>query len=394
MIAPFTRLALTLFAAALLAACGFGAVAVPPATPLPTAVPTDAPAPQPTAAPTSAPEPTAVPTAAPAANLNELTYVSQGGVYALPAAGGQPRRLADAPADALAVTLAGDALLVLRERSLERVPLSGGAARRVATLEGSIRFGVLVPAADGTTVFYAGRTDGNDARLFGETFVGRYSVGDGTATPLLTIGNGAEPLGLSASGTELLLLPRGQDPAFGGIQVVDLAGGTVVRTLTVEGEGNAALSPDGRYVITTVNIESAEGSAPPSGGLRLYDLTSAKPEAFTPLDPPRPAGVVRNVIWAPDGTGFYVAAGKGNIYELSESYGIWRYDLASGKPTQVSDANVVAYSYIDGISPDGAMLLLRNPQGGAMLVSTADGYATPIELAAEARVAGWRARAQ
>jgi Tol biopolymer transport system component len=120
----------------------------------------------------------------------------------------------------------------------------------------------------------------------------------------------------------------------------------------------------------------------------------AKPGAFTLLDPPRPAGAVRNGIWAPDGTGFYVAAGKGNIYELSESYGIWRYDLASGKPTQVSDANVVAYSYIDGISSDGAMLLLRNPQGGAMLVNTVDGYATPIELAAEARVAGWRARAQ
>ena len=373
----------------LLAGCGSQAApASPTSAPQPTAqaAPTSAPAPtdqpKPTAmpAPTSAPAPTEAPAAQP-----ELYYVDQGNLMAV-APNSQPREVASLPGNVLDAALTGDTLLVLREDGLAKIELPGGASSDVLTFDRPARAGSRLLLARGQ-VFYAAWADDPNA-VFGNTIIGVYDPQSGQARDLTTAEGGAAPLGLTPDGQGLYVLPIGGDPSFVQLNVINLADGKPRAQLPVTGEGWPAVSPDGRYLITTAReFSQADPNAEPASLLYLYDLTAPAPQAQA-ITPPEGPSAATNPFWSPDSRGFYFALGQGNIYELKNSRGLWVYDLASGQAAQLADVDVLN-SFFTQISPAGAVLRRHTTSADSQLVDLASGAQLPIELPPSAVIAGW-----
>jgi sugar lactone lactonase YvrE len=368
------------------------ATIVPAATDAPTAAPTSLPqatvAPQVTTAPqaTAAP-PTAQPTTVPVAEA-ELLYIDQGALFSQSATGGQPRQLAAIQGTFLGAVVADDAVLVLLEDGIARIQLSDRTSERVVTFEAKAQGGSRLLAAD-NYVFYAARFDEGDAP-FGKTRVGYYNRTDGSTKQLLIVDGAAEPLGLTAQKDGLYLLPRGQDPAFGTVRVVDLASGQVSAELMVEGEGQAVLSPDGRVLAATARrFTTGDANDPGQDLIQLYDMT-ADPPTRQEIVPPQAPSAANSLFWSPDSRTLYFALGRGTIYELTESYGLWRLDIASGQAAQVSDADL-RNSWIDWISTDGTRAVVAHPQEVAPeVLDLTTGSVEPLAVPGTAFLVGWR----
>ncbi len=370
-----------------LSACGGSPGTASPTAPAATSAATTAATTAATSAATSAATTaaTSVATSVPATEA-ELLYIDQGVLYAW-RGDGEPERLGDVPGTVFAAALAGDNLLVLNEQGVLRIKLADGSQKLVLSAPSPVQFGSLLRSSDGSAVIYAAVV-ADPSAPFGSTLVGRYRAADDTVQPLLTADRVAQPLGLSRDGTLLYVLPRGQDPAFGTVQAVALDSGTIAAELPVQGEGIAVLSPDGRYILATARRLSGDANDPGTDLLYLYDLTAAN---ISPreLTLPRAPSATNSIVWAPDSSAAYLALGAGNIYALSESYGLWRLDIASDEATQVSDVDVLE-SRLELINPAGTSVLLRQNSGAAVLIDVNSGATTTLPIPPTAIVAGWR----
>lgn len=134
-----------------------------------------------------------------------------------------------------------------------------------------------------------------------------YQVARQVARPIIGLHRKAQPLGLSADGNSLYLLPWGQDPAFGHVLVVDLAEGQIEAELPVAGEIFAALSPDGRALVTTARRRRGETL---ETVLNFYELTSATP-TLRALYLPRKPSHAWGLLWAPDSGGGTSCSARG-----------------------------------------------------------------------------------
>ncbi|HNP88691.1 MAG TPA: hypothetical protein PKK78_21320 [Kouleothrix sp.] len=368
-----------------ISACGTqAATPAPTSAPLPpaTALPTVAPAPTSVPLPNSAPEPTAQPVPVP-----ELYYIDQGSVFAQ-AIDGMPRKVASLSGTVLDATLVGDTLLVLRDTGLERIHLPDGAASTVQTFTPVAGPGSSLLLTRDQTIFYAAHVDDAQA-VFGKTLIGSYDVARGTATTLLTADGSARPLGLTPDGAGLYLLPVGGDPSFGQVQVIDVRTGAVRAELAVEGEGVPAVSPDGRrLVVPARRFSASDPNAEPASLLYLYDLTQ-QPVTRQEIVPPQAPSAANSLFWSPDSRAFYFALGAGNIYELTTSYGLWVYDIASSKASKLADVDVLN-TFFGGQTHSDVALLRRTMTQESQLIDLATGAATPFAIAPSAMIAGWR----
>jgi hypothetical protein len=363
------------------------AVATAEATTVATTMPAATAAPAPTTVPTSAPQPTAVPPTAEPEAASDLLYVDQGVLFNQPVSGGQPRQVAALPSTFLGVAVAGDAALVLHEEGVDRIQLSDGASTRLVTFDTKAQGGSRLLSDDGY-VFYAARFEDLVAP-FGKTQVGYYSIADGSIKQLLTVDRAAEPLGLTARKDGLYLLPRGQDPSFIGVQVVDLASGEIAAELPIEGEGQVALAPNGSYLVTTARrFKPGDASDPGQDLLYLYDLRTATP-ARQEIVPPQAPSAANNISWLPDSSAVYFALGKGNLYEISASYGLWKLDVGSSQPVQISDANLLN-SWVDWVSSDGEQAVVAHYQEvDPELLDLTTGALSPLAVPGTAMLVGW-----
>jgi hypothetical protein len=394
------RLAATALLALTLAACGAQGAAQPTAAP-PTAAPTEAappptegpatPAPAtPTAEPTVAPPvaPTAAPTTAapePAAPP-AVVYIDQGSVIARSGVDDLVQ-LATLPEGALGGALLGeDTLLVLTESGIERVQLADGATEQVMSFDRPVIFGAF-RVYDGTVLYDVKVSEPESVTPFGTgTRIGVYDRATGAARQILAEPSSLELLGPASGADAILTLPRGQDPAFGEIQVRSLSDGAVRERLEVPGEGYAIVSPDGRWAaVSSRRYDGGEGAGVDE--LRLYDLT-ARPVTSRLVTLPQP-GAATSGVWAANGSGFFFSYGPGNLYELSGSYGLWRLDPQTLEVSQVAGVDV-QNTRIDGISPGGFVLLRGLTTGEAALVDTASGAWSATVVPPSAFVAGWR----
>jgi hypothetical protein len=351
---------------------------VPTAKPEPTAEPAPTAAPK----PTSAPAPTATPQ--PAA---ELFYFDQGALYARPASG-SAHRIADIDGDVFDVALSGDALLVLRPAGLERIDLASGAASPAVKFDTPAGIGSRMLVGRDQLVYYSAWFEDPNA-VFGKSQVGYYDPKSGEFKRPLTVDGRAAPLGLNPAGDGLYLLPLGGDPSFGQIQVIDIASGKVRAELPVTGETMPAVSPDGRMLIVPArDFSSSDPNAEPASLLYLYDLTAKQVQPQV-IAPPKGPSAAITPFWAPDGSAFYFGLGSGNIYELKDSYGLWRYTLATGAAEPVGNVDVRS-SWFNQVSPSGAVLVRRTTANQSQLVDLSSGAATPLALDPSAIVAGWR----
>ncbi|NTU78521.1 MAG: hypothetical protein HGA45_03820 [Chloroflexales bacterium] len=325
--------------------------------------------------------------AAPAAEPSAPVYVDQGKLIARHGLD-DLTQLASLPEGVLGAVLADQAtLLLVRERSVERVRIPDGAPEPVAALDQPALWGAFVPAGPGRLLYAVAVSEPERVSPFGRgTRIGSYDLATGEARQILAAPEALELLGITADGQGMLVLPRGQDPAFGTIQIRSLADGQLIESLPVQGEGFAAVSPDGRWAaVSSRRILDAQGNA--ADELLLYDLT-ARPPSVRVVALPNP-GAATGGLWAPDGSRFYFGYGPGNIYALEGSYGLWALDPQTLAVTQAADVSVKD-TRLDGISPSGTIMVRSVMGDEAALVSTASGGVTPSILPPSALMAGWR----
>lgn len=308
-------------------------------------------------------------------------------LFSQPVPGGQPRQVAALPSAFLAAAAAGDAALVLSEEGIERIQLSDGASTRLVTFDTKAQGGSHLLADEGY-IFYAARFE-DPVAPFGKTQVGYYSIADGSVKQLLTVDRAAEPLGLTAQKDALYLLPRGQDPSFIGVQVVDLASGEIAAELPIEGEGQAALAPDGSSLATTARrFKPGDASDPGQDLIYLYDLRTATP-ARQEIVPPQAPSAANSLFWSPNSSAVYFALGKGNLYEMTESYGLWKLDVASGQPAQISDADL-RHGWIGWTNADGTHAIVGYPQEvDPEVIDLTTGALSPLAVPGTAMLVGW-----
>jgi hypothetical protein len=358
----------------------------------PTAVPPTTPAAEPTAAPVATAESTAVPTPAvtaepttlpaetPAAEPAGLVYVDQGKVFLRQ--GDELTELASVPEGVLGATLIdSETLLLVQEQGLVRLPITSGVPEPVLTFDRPAVWGTFLPTGTGQLLYAAAVSEPESVTEFGMgTRIGVYNLNRGDVRQILSEPAALELLGVTDEG--ILVMPRGQDPAFGTIEVRSLDDGTVIESLEVHGEGFAAISPDGRWAAISSRQIDAQGNG--TDQLLLYDLTARPVTARTAPLPH--GGAAAAGVWARDGSRFFFSYGPGNLYMLEGSYGLWALNPQDLSVAQVADVDVKD-TRIDGISPAGVAVVRKTMTSDVFLVNTADGNIEPAIIPPSAIVA-------
>ncbi|MCZ7567341.1 MAG: hypothetical protein M5U01_01920 [Ardenticatenaceae bacterium] len=347
-------------------------------------------------APTPSPVPTSLPrTPLPPALMvpPPLLYV-QGTTLFEQDAGAPPHRLVDLPDESavLAAAAVHDTVLVLRERAIQRVRLADGSIDTILSFDRPVRFGQLVGGRDGDRAIYQAVANDPDAPFGFRTRIGVYDA-NGTVRDLPALTNLTEyttlqPLGFSADGTSLYLLPRGQDPSFARVLVVSLKSGEVAADLPVEGEGEAVLAPGGRLLATTARRLFPDAS--PEQVIFLYGLTG-QPPTRRMVSLPQASSPATGVLWAPDGRFMYFALRPRDPSTNQEaSAGLWRLDVETGDVVLVAEVSD-AGSQPAALSPNGEWLLMRTAAGEqAILIHLPTATPESFTLPATAIIAGWR----
>jgi hypothetical protein len=204
---------------------------------------------------------------------------------------------------------------------------------------------------------------------------------------------GVQPLGLTADGGNIYLLPRGGDPGFESVLVAASDSGAITAELPVNGYGGAFLSPDRRYIITRgLPVVAADGSV--AHELHLYDLTRRPIRAqIVPL--PTAPSYGAELLWPPDSHAVHLLLTSAQAEE-GMAYRLWRLNIGAGELVQeaaVAPPELLGHAAIlhpRSISPDGQWLLLQpETENGAILVHLPEGASRVVDLPATAVVAGW-----
>jgi len=340
-------------------------------------------------------EPAGAPTLSPAAPPPPLLYIHRGTLMEQ-VGSGAPQRLMDLP-DAGTVLDArriDDVVLVLRSQGLQRVRLADGLSDLLLRFDLPARFGAIM-LMDGTRAVYQATVDDSQAEFSFGTRIGLYQADSDTIRAVLAVAQNMHVLGLTADGSGLYLLPRGQDPAFGRVLVVALESGEIEMELPIECAIFAMPSPNDRYLVTTAQ-RSVSDDGEVEGVLNLYDLASR------PLTPrqvvlPNPPSSPVALGWSSDSCSLYFVLHPGNPWdELVGSYGLWRLEVESGTLSQIAAAKPDREPFIT-FSPDGQWVLLRHSSEDVatrMHLSTGaiEAFTLPAVAVETSTVRGWEAR--
>jgi len=272
--------------------------------------------------------------------------------------GGAPQRLIDLPdaGPVLDATRINDVLLVLRRQGLQRVALADGSSDLMLRFDLPARFGGLMPV-NGTQVIYQATVDNPQAEFSMGTRIGLYQVSTGTVQAVLSVAQDMHVLGLTADGSGLYVLPRGQDPAFGRVLVVALETGEIEMELPIECAIFAMLSPDDRYLVTTAQRSVSDNEV--EGVLNLYDLASQPLTPHQVVLPHQPSHAWIP-LWAPDSRSLYFLLRPGSPYDApATSYGLWRLEVETGMLSQVVPGKPRREPWVT-ISSGGGWMLLRH----------------------------------
>lgn len=286
---------------------------------------------------------------------------------------------------ALAATVMGDTVFVLRGQGLQRVSLVDIARDFVSLFEVPARSGQIIPTADGSRLVYSVTVDDAHA-LFGlGTRIGLYQAGKEQATQYFAYD--AQVLGLTVDGRGLYLLPRGEDSSFGRLLEVSLETGETASEQPVEGMVPAALSPDSRYLaMTSVRYTTPDK---PEDVLVVYDMAS-RPLTSREITFPHVPSHTRWLLWSPDSRCLHFVLWSGHRWdEPTESYGLWRFDVKSGRLSQEA---IVSESLMWPrlVSPDRQWLFLQHESKDlAIIVHLPTGATESFTLPSMAVAAGW-----
>lgn len=121
-------------------------------------------------------------------------------------------------------------------------------------------------------------------------------------------------------------------------------------------------SPDGRQLAFSRTIWDKKGSGSTPSELWVLDLQSGEARKIARVSPGVPGALYFNLDWAPDGGTIYATIGYPDPDETDN--GIWAFDLATNKSTQLAGANPDlenAYPAVMDISPRGDLMTVYFP---------------------------------
>ncbi len=223
----------------------------------------------------------------------------------------------------------GSTILFTAFGDIHAVPADGGTARPLTTHEGYE--GMPVWSSDGSMIAFASDRHG-DFDIFVMPAEGgpaqRLTHHDSDDRPTDFSPDGERVLFTSARGDskESSYFPTGALPE---LHEVSVDGGTPTRRLTTPAE-QAAWSPNGDQIAYREE-KAYEGdlrkhdTSAFARDLWTYDVASGEHTKVTDF-----AGADHDPAWGPDGDALYY------LSERSGTFNVWRLDLASGTPTQVT----------------------------------------------------------
>lgn len=185
---------------------------------------------------------------------------------------------------------------------------------------------------------------------------------------------------------QAMLIPFGEDEGFSVVERYELATGKRVASVSIVGQGEAALSPDGRWLLTQQLDAQAARQA-----LWLTDLAEGAPPRSLWVCPAGSHAV--SLAWSSDGhsVAFLLRDGL-HYYEASEGRGLWLLDVASGEARQALELSALNARLV-GWLPDGGSIVgyqrgWTDP-GYYFAVRPDGGEYRILGLDADAQVLGW-----
>jgi hypothetical protein len=114
--------------------------------------------------------------------------------------------------------------------------------------------------------------------------------------------------------------------------------------------------------------------------LSLYDFEAGPPSLQNYALPHSPSHIYGGMWAAPDSPNFYFLLHPGAPWdEPAASYGLWRFEAASGEFIQAADLPDPALHLVS-LEPDGEWLLLQNENGQPLYLHLLSSEAYPFEV--------------
>jgi len=279
---------------------------------------------------------------------------------------------------------------VARGASLDIIDLVEGSFKSFQLqMDARVEYAQVLWDAAGKGFLYAALVDDKAAPNFGRsvelravspksgTELGRIRIQDVTGVNLLRYD---QELG------RMLLIPSGGDPAFDRVDVYDVRTGQLLQTLSVRGEGNAVISPNGQYLLTEHLAQDAQVQQ-----LELYDLGIEGQGAPRVYQHPKDSHSISHV-WAPNGRYVAYLLRDGLVYDKDKGLGLWVLDIETMQAKKVLEeaslsSSLVCWSedsvYIVGYHRDetgGTYYYAVRPDGGDRHI---------LQLDPDAVILGW-----
>ncbi len=361
------------------------------------------PAPTSTQAQATEQMPPAIPTVAPS---QRLVFMYDGNVYTGDFLGANPAEAASAPQPETWAFRDG-VIALAQGRNVDVIDLVGsGQASFQVNVPGEVEFAELTWGQTSAALLYNAIVTDQAATTFGHSVELRVlNPQNGAELGAVHIpdANGASILRYEESAGRIALIVRGGDPSFAEVSFYDVKSGQRIAAFAAQGQGEAAFSPDGRYLLAQQEVNGVQQMA-------LYDLTT--PAGSAPRIGQYPAnGHGVEHVWSPDSRmiAFLLREGQASSEETTQGLGVWVLDVATMESKKALD-EVSLSATLFGWTPDSAYIVgyhrseneayyyAVRPDGGDRRILTLEpkaellGWMSPVERSAKIVVDPWRAR--
>lgn len=282
-----------------------------------------------------------------------------------------------------------DTIFLIRDFGLQRLNLKDGSSKILLRFEDSIMSGQLLLDAGHSRLFYGAITYYTSVSM-----IGFYDLKKETINSILTY---SEPLGTlfilgaTEDGQNLILLPHGQDPSIGDLNLVNIKDGTISIEWLVNGYGYAVLAPDSNLIAMSGHVFNASDEL--ENRIYIYHPFSIPTSSPKEYKLPSQTSVVGSMgfYWSADSNKLYFLLSE-NISDPSTqiSDGLWVLDVITGTQKLVTDLTDITL-YINGINPDGTRILVRsNVNNEGFLINSNTGEIRSFSVPVLASFVGWK----
>jgi len=313
-----------------------------------------------------------------------LYYVYAGKVWGLES-GASPVLVTESSERIRDAVILQDSVVVRTDRGLYRV------SRHDSKIESLREF----PSADGS-----GQLIGLDDSVFGftwldpthnNTHIGLIDTMNWHISTQIMSGS-FYTVGFNHNRDQAILQPRGQDPAFGELLMVELDSGHIEGRSAVQGYGNAAVSPDGNRVITADMIRDGTEN---HTELREFVWGQGQWNQHHITRIPQGLPETMRLVWNPSGSEVYFLMGAPNTETRphpNDATFVWRWRGGDDEPNRFAvslpqESTLVAMSRIEN------SWIVKGPQQKQWLLVHETGTPEDLSLPVGARIsasAGWQ----